>query len=244
MNFLELCQQAVRDTGTSNTVNTVTPTQEEEEEGYEGITVVGLVRDAWREIQQLHEEWTFMRKSFEFTLTVGQYEYQWDRLVNASGQRIIPTFRHWLTDGLWYLKSPSSTPQPEFTPLPALGPLANITWQQFRARFTQFAYANQQPTWYTIAPDRRIMVGPPPNESYRVSGEYQRGVQLLKQNTDVPEGLPEEYHPAITWKTVMLLNGFDEAGEGYRWAEIQYKTILSSLKRTHLPEITYAPALV
>ena len=229
MTYLELCEQSLALAGTDyGKLGSKWPPAA----GYQTLAC-GLVAEAWVSIQRLHDNWGWMRQFFEALTVGGRDRYPWNELRTPGGEQAITSFRSWANTDDFYI-----APDPDG----AGGRLVNISFEQARLR-KRSVRDPSQPTAFAIAPDLDLVLHPVPRGSYHFGGEYQSAVQVLEAEDDVPRGLPEEYHPIIKWRAVMLLHGNDEAGSSYQFAASEYRPMLLSLERLYLPDVTIAEAL-
>lgn len=239
MTYLELIQETLlfSDTDSPESIKALADADEYKK------TVSGYVREAWAQIQMLHESWGWRRKEFAAVLRSGVSEYTWNELRNAADEPSIPRdvgFRNWLS------RTPGDT-SPDVGPAwlisggttRAVGQILPISFEEWRHRrlFDQQP-AESRPGFFTIAPDKRLFFAPTPNDAYQIDGMYVAGVQRFVSENDQPRGIDEEYHPIIKWRAVMMVHGSDEAGDSYTFAATQFNELLNSLERIHLPEIT------
>jgi hypothetical protein len=195
--FLQLVNDVERESGTvqraqrlSTVVNPPTDRQEK---------IVKWTAEAWRQIQTGRTDWPWQRGDFSHALVVGQKRYTADELG-------ITDFSRW------------ARPTQTFSPfsLYQTGEQANerdlvfISYERWRKDFDRGTPENNTPIYFSFDYDGRICVGPPPDRTYILRGEYTRGAQILVADNDVPRCAPQ-HHGTIVWKALLLLAENDEA---------------------------------
>jgi len=221
--FLQLCQMVARESGTINGVNPPTVV------GQNGrlLKVVSWTRDAWERIQNERADWLWMRKEFTGAeTTAGAARY-----TGASWN--LPRLGRWITDrGAYlpvtaYLKSAGRIDE---------AVVRHIGYDQWRTSYGRGVQEQGRPVHYAISPTNEMCLGPVPDDTYVISGEYQKNAQTLAGNDDVPE-LPGDLHDIIAWRAVTLLDGHDEAPQHLATAYSEFQRLWEVLIRTQLPTI-------
>lgn len=194
MNYLALCQDTVRESGTIS--GDATPSAVTGQSG-RLLKVVNWVAKAWTEIQNLHDDWLWMRAEFSATTTAGAPRY-------TSSSFSLTRFSRFITEphGVTIYKTATGVSDE--------GELRFIDWQTWRATYGRGTQVNNRPRDYTISPAGEFCVGPVPDDTYTLRGEYQKSAQVLAANTDIPELPDTSLHSVIVWKALMLLAQFDE----------------------------------
>ena len=80
-----------------------------------------------------------------------------------------------------------------------------------------------------------------PGSRYRVTGDYIAPTQTLRENDDVPQGIPEDYTEAIMWLAVTYalkqLGGDDRQKID---AQMEYDRAIGALLLVETPPVTFA----
>lgn len=194
MNFLQLCQRTAQESGTipgDTSPSTVT--------GQSGrlLKVVNWTSTAWTNIQNLHDDWLWMRTEFSGNTSAGSARY-------TSGSWAIARHARWITD------PHSVTIYNAAIGVADEGEIAEIPWEAWRSRYGRGAQILNRPKEYAISPQGEMCFGPIPDATYTVRGEYQKSAQVLAANEDVPELPDSNLHTVIVWKALVLLAQFDE----------------------------------
>jgi hypothetical protein len=226
MNYLQLCQDTVRESGTISgdaTPATVT--------GQSGrlLKVVNWVAKAWQEIQNLHDDWLWMRAEFTGAVVAGSAKY-------TSASWAITRWSRWISTTpddpavmSIYLTSAGVADERQ---------LREIEWPIWRQRYGFGLQVNRRPSEYAISPQGEFCLGPIPDAAYTVRGEYQMSAQTLAANADIPELPDTTLHTVIVWKALLLLAQFDEGQWPTGVAQLRCQDDLQSMKK-YRPKIRF-----
>lgn len=221
MNYLQLCQRTVRESGTIS--GDATPSTTVAQSG-RLLKVVDWVAEAWKQIQNLHDDWLWMRAEFSGPATIGTPRY-------TASSWSLTRFSRWILDDC------SVTIYKTSLGVSDEGALRFIDWQTWRAKYGRGTQTNNRPTEYTISPMGEFCLGPLPDDAYTVRGEYQKSAQALAINADVPELPDDSLHTVIVWKALMLLGDFDEGAWPVARATVKCSDDLRSMQK-YRPVIT------
>jgi hypothetical protein len=119
-----------------------------------------------------------------------------------------------------------------------------MDWEMFR---DYYLFGNQRtvtgrPTFFSVKPDKSLVIGPVPDAIYTVNGEYFRQATDLVGDTDVP-GITEEYHMLIVWRALRAYGLYESASEVVLRADGEIKRMMSKIENDQMPEITSGPPL-
>lgn len=220
MNFLQLCQRTAAESGVYSGVVPTTVV------GQTGglLDLVNWVNAAWLDIQNRHAAWRWKRKEFSTEATSGTSRY------TAAGWAITD-FGEWITEDntvTIYKTSLGVSDERE---------MVRLDWVDFRRIYGRGTQTANQPVHYAISPQNEFCLGPEPDASYRVRGEYRRDAQVLAANADTPE-CPVQHHLTIVWRALEMLNEYDVA-EVVEIAAARRKASIAmfNLERDQLPEL-------
>lgn len=221
MNFLELVKQAKTDCGISgpepSTVATVTG---------EMKRLRDWVRIAYIEIQNSQTDWNWLNKSAVIDL-------------NAGGQVYHPV----TSLGIAPIRYDTNMARLHDTSIGA-------TDMQF-LEFDRYDTAKQQyarpalasrATRFTVLPTREIKLNAILDKDYTLSVDYYGTAESLENDSDTPS-MPEQYHMAIIYKTMMLYAGYEEAGSVFTDGKMKYDLILNQMLVTETPTVQLGRAL-
>lgn len=219
MTFLELCQFVARESGVVSGTNPTTVT------GQSGslADIVVWVNEAWRQIQNRHHNWRWMRGEFEGSLTAGTARY-----TGASF-----SLSRWAR---WIEEADTLTLYLTATGVSDEGGLTWLDWHKYRRMFERGTQTADRPVFASVSPAGELCFGSKPDATYTVRGEYQKKAQVLSVDADEPE-LPSQFHEMIAWYAVMLLHGYDEAAQSELRAVREFTRDMNALRAAQLPTI-------
>lgn len=220
MNFLEIAQRVVRESGG---ISGSGPTTVVNQTG-EYRNVVDWVNEVWRQIQTKHDNWRWMRASASMQTTIDQRQYSPTAVAPAGFG--LTRFRGWWRDSFSI-----------FETAVGVSDESALTWLTYDEYRNQYLFGTQQsskPIHFTIDPQRNILLGPVPDKVYTLKGDYQKSAQALVADLDVPE-IPDEQHMTIVYGALLKYARFDAAGELYEDADTNFKQGMRELTRNWLP---------
>lgn len=212
MNYLQLCQAVLRESGVSG----AGPATVVSQTGMHG-RIVGWVADAWREIQTLPYQWTFLWRVASSALVVGKRQYlpaELDMPDMATISRVLVVVngqRHELE---------------RFPP-------------DCRARLLDSQAVGAPQAFLQLPDTGALLLDTSPDAAYAVEVEYHRQPQALTSNLDVPLS-PEQYHDAIIWRAMMWYAAFDDAQTLYQVATQRYDQALTRMVNALAPKLEMA----
>lgn len=231
--YLELCQDLRRETGIAGTGLTSVANQIAQLD-----RLVHWVRHAWTEIQNRHTDWRWMRAGFTLTAVDATAAYSPGEAVDDLTQTPIARFSRWWVDdclspATFYLQSTGQGGE---------GYLSYIDWQAYRHIYGLGLAAPGQPAHITVDPQNRLVLGPTPNDTYIIRGEYQRSAQTLASDDDVPE-CPAQFHQLIVMRALEKYGLFASAQEVVTRAAEEGRRLMRQLEANQLPVPALAPPL-
>lgn len=219
-NFLALCQKTARESGT---IEGVLPSTVVGQSG-RLLKVVNWVNDAWSEIQNMRENWEWMRQDFSYALSENTMRY-------TAASFNLTNHSRWVKDAR------SVTIYDTSTGVSDENELAFLKYSDYRIKYDRGTQTAGRPIEWTVTPANEFAVGPKPDGSgFTVTGEYYQGNEALALDADVPD-LPARFHDVIVWKALMKLAKSDENRDGFEYAEMLYNDLLAALQRDQLPDI-------
>ncbi len=221
-NFLALAQRVRQDSGVSGTGPTTVLSQVGELK-----RIVDWTADAWVFIQQLHQDWKFLRLAASWDSVDGQATYTPAECGIAAG-----TFSKWVP---WqemtfrtYLTATGTNGEIHLNYIPY--PVWLNTWQYNANRNVK-----SQPVEYTILPDKSIGFGPKPPAGYTFTAHYYRSPILLAADADIP-ALPDNHSSyLIVARALMSYGAIESAPEVYALGKGTYDSLIRALERDQLP---------
>lgn len=226
--FLALCQATGKESGTVSGDGLPASVT-----GQTGrlAKVIGWVQQGWRDIQNERDGWRWMQGEFSGETVSSVQRY-------SASDMGIDRFGQWRCMG-----------EPEENRLSCYLTATGRTderimefwnWDEFYPRFLFGVQSERtgRPTYWTIAPDDKLVFSPIPDAAYTVRGMYRKGVQELSGNTDEPE-MPTRFHDLIKWKALIHLANADESMNQNPLWRIEYQRLMSDLIRDQLPRVRF-----
>lgn len=229
MNFLQLVQRFRQETNYANTGPTTVTSQS----GDHG-RAVDWVATAYTALQQRHQ-WRWLRKGFTLTTSSGTDTYDHTSCIDTPTGAAISRFKSWSVSDPYnppriYLSSAGSGTETW---------LSYISWESFRTIYKIGSQENSYPAFITIDPDDNLVLGPKPNDTYVITGEYHRSAQILSANTDEPE-MPADYHMLIVYMAMLEYGEFDAAPDIINRAARHIRRMTRNLEATQMARIRLA----
>lgn len=223
-NFLDLCQRLRQEAGLSGSGPSATTGQTGEM-----LRVVGWIQQAYKDIQNLHTTWRFLRKDFSFQTAAGDQDY-------TPTEAGITDHKEWVKEDIKiYLTSTGVTGETW---------LEYETWDFFKSLYMFGSHRTVQgfPTIVTVDPSETLFLWQLPNGIYTVSGEYFAKADVLSGDADTPLW-KQDHYMILVWRALMYYGIFAAAEEKYAGGETEYKKMLAELEIDQLPEPVYGDPL-
>lgn len=212
MNFLTMVQNVrleagMQGTGPTSVVGTV---------GVDSV-IVQFIKQAYRDIQNMREEWAWLRKDVTFTTTVGKSVYTTSDILGV------------LTNDLKDYKSGT---------IRLLNNGTTSYLKHYDEDYLQRLYVDSTtqgtPTAYAIdSADRSLILKDTPDTSYTVSFSYYTIPESLTNDTDIPR-LPVSFHDLIVYKALQKLSVYLKVPEIFSNSSIDGATLMGQLMRNTL----------
>jgi hypothetical protein len=191
--------------------------------------IVDWIAEADEEIQQEHDEWKFMVGDFTLNTVADDGSYAASDCVTP-----ITDLRNWKleTFKIYLLAS-------------GVADEVRLCWMDYQLWYETYNTGSQtsgRPKHFTIGNDMSIKLGPKPSAVYRVSGEYQKSVDTMTANEDVPV-YPSEFHNLPLYLGMMKYGRSTGAAEVFQDGERLYNKMLRRMERSQLPRVRTAGAL-
>lgn len=234
MTFLQLCQRLRQEceipgTGPSATTNQTGQMRR----------LVDWIASAWDDVQRGHSAWRWMRRPFSLNTVAGTDNYAFGSATDVDAGAAISRFSHWWAHDdddpyLAYLQSVGVAEQYRLVYTP---------WEYFKWLYRFGTQNNSKPVHVSVDHQNKLCLGPRPDGVYVVTGDFQRGLQVLAADADIPE-MPTRFHDLI-WRYALHTYGANSvAAELVARAELESARLLSSLEADQLPIITMPEPLV
>lgn len=200
--------------------------------------LVDWVSDAWKDIQLKNPNWRWMRTGFTLNTVAGDSTYAYTDCTDVKTGAAIARFQHWwahdrLHPFQCYLSS--SGVASEFR-------LRYVPWDSFRWQYRFGTQNNNVPIHVSVDDEDNLVIGPKPNAVYVVSGDFQRGVQVLAADGDTPD-MPSNFHDVIVYWALEKYGANSVAAETFARAVREGRRLMRALERNQLPEVLLAEPL-
>lgn len=223
MTFLQLCQMLALEAGISGGI--VTTAGQAGEAG----RVVRWVSRAYAYVQNLHEDWKFLRRDVEFPVQLGLAKYTPD----AAGVP-LEEFGCWYMRDKWrsYLTASGYADEQEIDYVP---------YDKFRL---VYGFGNSRlqpgrPTVMTVAPDQSLLFWPTPNDAYTIVGEQYHAPFIMTADGDVP-AFAARFHNVIVYRALMLYGEFEGDPSVIGASQTETERELDAMESFYLPGMTMA----
>ena len=202
MTYLELCQSLAKESGTNNDLSKPTTVVGQTDEY---LAIVEWIKQAWTDIQTFRDNWKFMwADDFSKDTVVGE------TLLDISSDSVARFDEETFT----YYKKSVGTSDRSY--------LAFSPWYEVKQYYRSISADNQEPSIITQQPNTKLNLVYPADDIYTVQATYYRTPQIFSANTDVPTGLPTEFHMAIVYKALFDYGAFQDAVEQMTRSERRY----------------------
>lgn len=217
MTFLELCKRLRAEAGIAGSG----PISVTGQTG-EMLRVVDWVKDAYRDIQDRRPDWDFLRDDFIFSASAaGGNTY--DKSIVSN----LANWKHDERDSFRCYLSEVGVPDEQC--------LVFEAWDYFR-RVRLFG-ANRdntgRPLYFSIKPNKSIVLWPTPDASYSVVGEYYR--TAVEFSVDADEPLFDRHHMAIVYNALMRYAAYTGEPSLYARGESEFKKLIRKIARDFTP---------
>ena len=210
--FLQICQDAVRESGVSSAggpVSILTATGIEKK-------IVGYVIQAWLDIQTYRPDWPWMFKAFSFNTSPDKQRYPCVELN-------LTDVENWDLSGVSIYKTADGKAGEMF-----LGSTTYDKWWNFHRIGLQLP-AQPSAIFYDPATND-LMLFPVPDAEYTIGLRYYRAAQRLAANGDIPI-MPtnQAWQDIIMWRALWYYGYHDGAPDILAEAEIKYGEMINAL---------------
>lgn len=194
--------------------------------------LAGWVNQAWMDIQEIHEDWFFLRQSFTFNTATGQQSYT----PTQAGIAVAPGLGTWKRDSVRIYSTSVGVSNEMMMPY--------LDYDSFRDLWQYASMRNIQtrPTVFTIDPQFNLLMGSTPDSIYTVNGEYFQAPSMMAADTDVPV-MPARWHNLIVYRAMQHYGLYEAAPEVLQRGQIEFSKMLSRLQTQQLPVMTFGDPL-
>lgn len=224
MNFLQLCQEVARDSGTVAGIPSFTTLASA---SGRIAQVAGWVRDAYIDIQNERNDWLWLQDIFDKPLIAHTAAYTKSALTLTRLGRFIQDTNFSRSMSLYD---------------PAVGrsdeaEIVQINYPLWRQKYDIGVHDEGRPVEWAVSPAGELLVGPTPDKVYNIRGRYRKSAQVLAVDADVPE-MPEEFHRVIQGEAIRLMAGSDEAFQSLNARAVEYLRLRNPLVIAQTPDVS------
>jgi hypothetical protein len=214
--FLQLCQRTRQECGISGQGPTSVLSQSGEMK-----RIVDWVNQSWVEIQNMYENWFWMRDEFQFNTVANVQSY-------TPATAGINQFSAWRSDTLRAYRASEGINDEQY--------IVEWDYDVFRNTYQIAQQTPGRPVVYAIRPwDKALMFGSIPDGTYVIKGEYQMAATEMAQNNDVP-ALPGQFHMLIVYEAMKKYAAYENAPEVMSRAVKSSSDMLDRLLRNQAEE--------
>jgi hypothetical protein len=224
MNYLELCKEVRQEAGISGNGPASVLNQVGEMK-----RIVDWVKKSYREIQIMRPNWNWMRDDFSFNTTADDHDY------TPQEAGIAERFHQWDVDTIKSFRTSIGVSN-EFE-------LGELLYRQYRKIYLTGYQSAGTPIVFSVAPDKKLLLGPKPDGVFTVNGQYWKTPQTLVDDDDIPE-MPEQFHEFIVWQALEHYALYESAGEVLVRAQKNIRFYKNRLENSELPDVQMAEPLV
>jgi hypothetical protein len=220
VNYLALCVRAKEEAGMSGDG----PFSVLSQQG-QFLRMVNWISQAWIDVQLMRPNWNFMHSEFILSTVEDQRDYQGTE-TNVTDLK------------LWDVNS-VLIHDPDLGYSDQHG-LQFYRYQLWRSKFRSGMESRPtaRPSSFTLTQENKIRFEPKPDKIYTIEGEYKRSTQTFAADTDVPTGLPDDFHTIIVWQALKYYAHYENAPEVLEEAETNFDNLLFRLENEQLPEMS------
>ncbi len=226
--FLELCNHVRREAKLPSAELTDVVDQTDQRED-----IVEWVKQAWIEIQIQHNgRWKWLHRDFYLDTEADKQAYTYSDCTDVLDAAAITRLQEWdihdreLPPRAYLLSSGKSSERW----------LTSNRYPSFQRRFVIGSQASSSPAYISQDQADRLLLGPTPNDVWRVSARYWRSPQELATASEVPE-MPSQYHFMIVYKAIEKYAFGDLAQEFLARSDKEYSAMRRNLEANQLIDI-------
>ena len=194
--------------------------------------LAGWINQSWMDIQEIHEDWFFLRQSFAFSTTAGQQSYT----PTQAGIAVVPGLGVWKRDSVRLYSTALGVSNEMLMPYIGYDTFRDL-WQFGAMRTIQ-----TRPTVFSIDPQFNFLLGAMPDDAYTVNGEYFQAPSQMAADIDTPS-LPVRWHNLIVYRAMQHYGMYEAAPEVLQRGQIEFAKMLARLQTQQLPKIIFGEPL-
>lgn len=184
--------------------------------------VVEWVKKAYTRLQQEQPNWRWLRGNFTLQTIADTDKYAFDHanLTDADTGVAISRWAKWWTEEFQIYLTSAGIGTRRYIPY--------VRWELHRQVWHTGNPNASNPSEVSIDPQNRLRLGAKPDGIYTLTGEYQKGPQILAADGDVPE-MPSRFHDLIVAMAMKSYAASEAAPEVFAEAnriEAYYRPLL------------------
>lgn len=207
--------------------------------GTDPASVIGLsgemgrlanyIKQAWLDIQTMHNTWEFMKQPVDFICAAGQQKY-------TTQEMLIASFSDFKKDS--FTISPVDTNSGEQD-------LFFLDWENFKYMHLRGTARDERnlPSVFTVNPQQDFLLGPTPDRQYRIRGECYAMPTELTRDVDRP-ACPGQFHMVIVYRAMQMYGQYEAATEVIAHGTEGYNKFIARMAAHQLPQLTFGAPLV
>lgn len=236
MNRLQLVQRLALECGVSGTVSTTL------NQTGEALRLVTWIDQAWNDLQTKHDDWNWMRSSnllgqgASFATVAAQASYPLGTGAGTVGI-LADNFGKWDRETFRCYTTLAGTSDETY--------LDYIPYDTWRDAYMLGALRQVQtrPVAVAVGPNKSVCVGPPSNGLYTVTADYFVAPSAMATDTDVPTGLPKQFHMLIVYLGMEMYASYEAAPEVLSRADTGHTRMMAQLEGTNMPSMSFSGAM-
>lgn len=248
MTFLQMCRRAAVEAGVASNqaIISALPTVT----GATGSLgrICGWVADGFSDVAQDHDDWFFLRSSV--VMGAGVSFQTVAAPPPGLGQTVYPLGTGPGTVGV----APDDLGKWDRTTFrcfpTAVGSrgetfVDEIPYDTLRDSYLFGAMRSVQtrPVAIAVGPGNALVLGPPPNDQYTITGDFYMVAPVLTLDTDIPLGLPTRFHMLCVYRAMIKAGQYESAAELIDRGEKENAGMYAQLEALQAPRIGFGGAL-
>lgn len=194
---------------------------------------------AWQDIQNAKQHWRWMRRPFTLNTVANDDSYAYADATDVDATGAIARFSRWWAHDeddqfLCYLQSAGVAQQYRLIYTP---------WENFKYLYRFGSQTASPPIYVSVDHSNNLVLGPKPDAVYVVTGDFQRSMQTLAADADIPE-MPVAYHMLIVYRAMEKYGANSVAAEIFARAQLESARLMGALEMNQLPMMGMAEPLI
>lgn len=203
------------------------------------LRLVNWIAASYEDLQNAKDHWRWLRRPFTFNTVANDDSYAYTDATDVDATGAITRFSHWWAHDeadqyQCYLTASGVSAQYRLIYLP---------WEQFKFLYRFSTQTASTPINVSVDHQNNLVLGPKPNGIYTVTGDFQRSMQTLALDADIPE-MPLAYHMLIVYRAMEKYGSNSVAAEVFARAQLESARLMNALTLNQLPMMGVAAPLI